>query len=257
MPRNPTAPPAEIVPARGAAELAAAPTAELRAELARGLTLVADALARLGSVWAELERRGEDLSDLRHGLARTLPLIASGRLAAEAVVAFAGRPALLRALEGVPLGEQRRLAAGGTVEVIDPSGPPEAVTEMPLARLPAAAVRLVFGEGEIRPPAAQRLALRPRRRQREEAGSRYRPRYDRQTGTVRVGRMAVRLADLLQELSAAAGPDLPHLEHKEEYLTVRVRLSPQEHGRLEEAARQAGLPDWELARKALRAFGLV
>lgn len=240
--------------------LAAASTEELHAELARGLTLTAETLTRLGAVWAELERRGEDLSDLRSGLARTLPLIAAGRLSAEAVVAFAGRPLVLRALEGVPLGRQRELAAGGSVSVIDPSGTPEAIVEMPLARLPAAAVRLVFADGEVRTPAQQRLALRPRQRRREQAdedGFRYRPRYDRATGTIRIGRMTVRLDDLLAELTAAAGPELPALLHAEEYVTVRVRLSPEEHDRLQAAARKAELPDWELARKALRAFGLI
>src|SRR2546427_518935 len=78
----------QIVP-----DLTILPTETLRAELARGLSLVAENLVRLGQVWAELERRGEDLSGLRHGLGRTLPLIASGRLAAEFVVEFAHRPA--------------------------------------------------------------------------------------------------------------------------------------------------------------------
>src|SRR6516162_3956035 len=94
------------------AALTAASTEELRAELARGLTMTAAVLTRLGAVWAELERRGEDLADLRQGLARTLPLIASGLLAAEAVVAFAGRPLVLRCLEGVALDQQRAMAAG-------------------------------------------------------------------------------------------------------------------------------------------------
>src|SRR6185312_4651239 len=93
------------------------PTPDLRAELARGLSLTADTLTRLGMVWQELERRGEDLADLRQGLAKTLPLIAAGRLAAEAVVAFAGRPSLLRALEGVPLERQRSLANGEPIQV--------------------------------------------------------------------------------------------------------------------------------------------
>lgn len=235
-------------------ELTQATTEELRAELARGLTLTAETLTRLGAVWQELERRGEDLSHLRSGLARTLPLIAAGRLAAEAVVAFAGRPALLRALEGVPLERQRQLAAGGTVEVIDLDTPGGTQT-LPLASLPAAAVRLVFHEGEIRTPSAQRLAFRPRRRRSEEdSGRRFVPRYDREAGTVTVGRMTLRLRDLLEEV---AGNDLPALIHPEEYQTVRVRLAPQEYEHLLAAARQAELPEWELARKALRAFGLI
>lgn len=242
----------------GGLELASVSTSELRTELARGLTLTADTLYRLGLIWQELERRGEDLSDLRHGLARTLPLIAAGRLAAEAVVAFAGRPLLLRAIEGVPLDRQRSLAAGEPVHVIDPTAP-DAVQQMPLAVLPAAAVRLVFGDGEIRSPDAQRLALRPRaKKRREEPGYRYRPRYDREAGVMTVGRMTVRLEDLLAELAAAAGPDRPPASDRpEEYVTVKVRLSHEESRRFLKACQRAELPDWEMARKAMRAFGLI
>lgn len=241
----------------GGLELSRVPTDDLRAELARGLTLTADTLTRLGSIWAELERRGEDLSALRTGLARTLPLIAAGRLAAEAVVAFAGRASVLRALEGVPLERQRRLAAGEPVEVID-AATPDGALSLPLSALPAAALRLVFADGEVRTPQQQRLSLRPRpRRPREEGERRYRPRYDRATGLVHVGRMAVRLADLLAELSAAAGPELPALIHAEEYVSVKVRLAREEWQRLQDAAAKAEVPDAELARKALRAFGLV
>jgi hypothetical protein len=247
----------DLVPARTVSDLAAATTEALRAELARGLTLTADHLARLGSIWAELERRGEDLSDLREGLAEWLPRIAAGRLAAEAVVAFATRRGLLRALDGVPLDRQRRLAAGEPVSVIDVSTD-DGVLELPATRLPPAAVRLVFADGEVRSPQAQRLALRPRRPRREDdQDRRYRPRYDHATGTVRVGRMTVQLADLLKELAAAAGPELPALIHQEEYQVVRVKLSRAENDRLQEAARRSGLPDWELVRKALRACGLT
>ena len=232
-------------------------TTELRAELANGLTLTAETLYRLGRVWAELERRGEDLSDLRKGLAEYLPLIAGGILAAEAVVAFAGKRNVLRALQGVPLEIQRGLASGAAVQVIDPANPLE-VIEMPLAQLPPRAVRLAIGDGAVRTPAQQRLAIRTRgtrRRQREQY--RFRPCYDRATGTVTVGRMTFALADLLRELLAAAGPELPLIVHPDEYLNLRVRLTNEEMARLQEQAKNSELPDWELARKALRAMGLI
>lgn len=243
----------------GGVALASASTADLRAELARGLSLTADTLTRLGMIWAELERRGEDLSDLRRGIARTLPLIAAGRLAAEAVVAFSGRPGILRAIEGVPIERQRRLAAGEAVPVIDPANP-EQVSEMPLAMLPAASIRIVLGEGEVRPPAAQRLALRrPRLKPADDgAGYTYRPRYDPASGTVQVGRMTIQLADLLRELSAAAGPDRPPAgDVPEDYATIKVRVSKDEWRQFQAVCAKAELPDWEMARKALRAFGLI
>lgn len=233
-------------------------TPQLRDELARGLTLTAHTLTRLGQVWAELERRGEDLSDLRHGLARTLPLIASGRLAAEAVVAFAGRPSVLRAVEGLPLREQIQLSQGRAIQVIDPADP-KAVQEMPLDRLPAAALRLVFADGEIRSPEAQRLALRPRRHaNRSERERRWRPIYDPEAGTVSIGRMTMRLSDLLSALAAATGPDRPPaMDRPDDYLTVKTRLSREEHERFQALCRRHELPDWEMIRKALRAFGLL
>jgi hypothetical protein len=252
MPKN------DLIPLNA---LQAAQTADLRAELARGLTLTAEHLTRLGAIWAELERRGEDLSDLRAGLAEWLPKIAAGRLAAEAVVAFATKRLLLRAIEGVPLEQQRRLAAGEEVQVLAP-GNPEGIASVPVTRLPPAAIRLVFQDGELRTPQQQRLALRPRQQRRRdddpEDERHYRPRYDHAAGVVRVGKMAVPLAELLAELSAAASPEgLPAIIHKEEYLTVRVRLTTEEHARLLEHARQAELPEWEVCRKALRAFGLI
>lgn len=231
-------------------------TAALRELLASGITGMADSLARSALAWAELERRGEDLSDLRRGLTRYVPLIASAQLAAEAVVAYANRPTLLDALRGMPLAEQRALAAGRAVEVIDPADP-SAVNAVPLVALPAAVIRLVVSDGQVRTPAQQRLAFRPRPKK-EKSSRHFRPRYDRETGAVQVGRMSVSLADLMVELSSAAGPDhvIP-ADMPAEYKTVRLRLTDAEYARLQAAAGKTELPDWELARKALRAFGLI
>jgi hypothetical protein len=241
-------------------DLATWTDADLRAELVRGLTMTAAGLARMGWVWQELERRGCDLSDLRQGIALYLPEIASGRLAPEAVVAFASRRSILRALTGVPLNEQRRLAAGGTLPIIDP-GEPDASNEYPLASLPSSMLPVVFaGDGDIRTPQLQRLFLRSRtpRIPPREAARVFRPRYDPSTGIIIVGKMSVRLSDLLSELAASAGTDKPLLdENPAAYHTVKVRLTTEELERLGNAARKSGLPEWELGRKALRAFGLI
>ena len=191
-----------------AREIVALPTERLRQELAEVLRLTAANLVRLALIVKTLEERGEDLSDLRIGLLSFVRLIAYGRLAPEAVVAFAGRPLLLRALAGLPLDRQRALVEGETVAVIDPADPAQ-VQRIALMNLPNAAIRLVFGEGELRSPEAQRLALRPRRPRREDdkAAYRYRPRYDPASGTVSVGRMTVRLADVLTALASSAGPE--------------------------------------------------
>lgn len=55
-----------------------------------------------------------------------------------------------------------------------------------------------------------------------------------------------------------AGPDNSLLEaDPEQYVQVKVRLTRDESRRLVEAAKRSGLPDWELIRKAMRAFGLI
>lgn len=233
-------------------------TEDLLTELARGLTLTADVLARLGEVWAELERRGQNLSHLRKGMAKFLPMIAARLLAPEAVVAFAGSRQTLRRLIGVDLDEQRALAAGKKMQVIDPARP-DVVETLPLEEIPQRAVEILLVDGKIRTPAQQRLAIRPeRRRQSPIKPVKRLPHYDPKTGTVQIGQMKVELKDLMSELAAAAGPELPlATDLPDEYLTIKVRLSKEEHGKLLELARKAGLPEWEMTRKALRAFGMI
>lgn len=239
----------------GSGPLTEVSTPDLRAALARGLELTAETLTRLAMIWGELERRGEDLSDLRRGMGRLLPLIASGRLAAEAVVAFAGRPAVLRALDGLPLTEQRHLAAGEPLDVVDPTNPQE-INRVPVALLPAPTVALVIFEGHVRSVQEQRIALRQRRRALPERPREkiLRPHYDREKGLVRIGHISFELGALLNEL---AGPEHAPLDVPEEYGNLRVRVTKAELKRLADLAEKASLPEWELVRKAMRAFGLI
>lgn len=244
-------------PTRISSELVSMTTAQLREELARGLTLTAETLYRLGMIWRELEDRGEDLSSLRHGLARTLPLIASGLLAAEAVVAFAGRPAILRAIQGVPLDQQRGLASGQTVEVALATNSQK--TELvPITSIPAGRLSAVFQDGAILPPSEQRVRMGRKKKIAipEEPERRYQPRYDPAAGVIYVGRMPVRLADILEELSSVSGPDYSPVE-ADEYVIVKTRLKQHEAAKLLASCEKTGLPEWELIRKALRAFGLI
>lgn len=97
-------------------------TEDLRSELARAVTMTADALAFLATCWAELERRGEDLSTLRIGLAPYLRQVASGELAPEAVLAFAGKKMVLRWVSRQPIEEQKRLAARPAVSLVQGDG---------------------------------------------------------------------------------------------------------------------------------------
>lgn len=137
-------------------------TATLRAELSRALTITAHGLAYLAAVWAEPERRGEDLSDLRVGLAQYLPAIAAGRIAAEAVATFAGQSTVLKRVARLSLDDQRRLAAGEPVPVVSASADGQYTERsLPLRVLTAPQVATVIDEfGRIRTPIEQRQHLR-------------------------------------------------------------------------------------------------
>lgn len=132
-------------------QIQAASTEELRSQLAQSLTVTAQSLAYLSSIWKELTQRGEDLSSLRGGLATYLPQIANGELAAEAVVRYAGQRMLLRALSGMPLAAQRELVESGEVQhvAIDREGSPVTST-IPLHNLSSTDVAIVFDDGRVR-----------------------------------------------------------------------------------------------------------
>lgn len=241
------------------AGLASRTVGQLRADLADGLKLTADSLARVAAVWAELEARGEDLSDLRHGLGRNVALIASGRLAPEAVVAFAGKPSVLRAIDGLPLGEQRRLAAGGKVELVTPDDRRSSV-EVPVASIPPRLLGVVFGEGEIRQPAEQRLRLRAKAAPPAKPERKYRVKYDPEKGEVKVGGMSVPVAEVLRALGESFGPARPISEDllvPTDYAAATAKLRPEEREALLAMCKRTGIEEPALIRLALRACGLL
>lgn len=235
-------------------DLAAMPTDKLRSELAHGLTLTAVTLTKLGMVWAELERRGEDLSDLRIGIARTLPLIAAGRLAAEAVVAFAGRPMILRALEGVPLELQRRLADGEPIPIYLPGS--DGPQSLPLARIPSAAITRVIADGIVRTPSEQRMAMRTKKRIPEHR--KYKIVVDREARTIRVGKMVLPIASILAAMAEAAGAKGMVIDSATAPAkTVAGKVTDEEKERLKAAAKAHGLEEWEMVRQAVVAMWML
>jgi len=238
------------------AALAAMDTANLRAELAHGLTLTAVTLTKLGMVWAELERRGEDLSDLRVGIARTLPLIAAGRLAAEAVVAFAGRPMILRAIEGVPLDVQRRLADGEPIPIYLPGE--SAPKSLPLARIPSAAVTRVIADGMVRTPAEQRLAIRSKKHKADAGDRKYKVNVDRENRTIKMGKMTIPIATIIAAMAEAAGARGPIIDTPEAPAKViGGKFTDEERDRLRAACKAHGLAEWELVRQAVVAWWML
>lgn len=182
-------------------------TPMLRQELARALTVTAETLAYLAAIWRELERRGEDLSDLRAGVGQYLPLIAAGQLDAEAVVRFAGRTGLLRAVQTLPVGDQRRLALGGKVPVVVASEDGRlTIAKVPAHALTGEQIRLAFDIGRLRPVDEQRniiASARTAARRHAVEIRRYRVRVDREAGTVQVGKMAVSIEEVMEALRDA------------------------------------------------------
>lgn len=142
-------------------EIAVMDTPTLRRELARSVTITAETLLYMGRIWAELERRGEDLSGLRSGLAAYLPAIASGRLKAEAVIRYANKAMLLRRLMDLSAHQQEMLLEAGEVEVAEPGEGGGFITRrVPLSDIRSEHLRLVFGPHGLRTVAQQqRYAL--------------------------------------------------------------------------------------------------
>lgn len=187
-------------------DIASMGTAELRAELAASLNMTARHILRLALIWAELERRGEDLSELRNGIGAYLPAIAAGTVAAEAVVAFAGQPVLLRHVSTLPIAEQRRLAAGGTVPLVVTSDKGYTHRMIPLSALPARSIPQVFGARCIRNEAAQIAQLSappPPWKGNGKPVRRGRIVVDRKLSVVRVGKAQVTLTEMVEALRAA------------------------------------------------------
>lgn len=147
------------------ASLSEVPTEELKKHLAQAIGVTARTLSYLAAVWAELERRGEDLSALRGGLMSYLPLIAEGRLDPELVVRCAGQAMLLKAASAIPLEDQRRLIDhGARIIELDETGEIKEKA-VPVEKLSVHDVRRVFAGDRLRAPAEQATMLgghRPR-----------------------------------------------------------------------------------------------
>ena len=144
---------------RSFANISDVSTETLKAELARALEVTAENLLWMARLWRELERRGEDLRELRSGLRTFLPLISDGRLDAQAAVQFAGNLTMLRALSSLPIKEQRRIAAGGTVPVVMIRDGAPITRNMKADDISARMVKQVFATGRVRNEDEQKLIV--------------------------------------------------------------------------------------------------
>ncbi|OWY39355.1 hypothetical protein CEK28_08525 [Xenophilus sp. AP218F] len=229
----------------------------LREELAKSIELSARHLMRLAAIWMELERRGEDLSDLRVGLAAYLPHIAAGQLSADAVLRFAGQRTLLNMVATLPIDEQQRLARGGAVKLLTQNPDGDIVEiDTPAHALTAAQVRQVFDQGKIRTPAEQRPRLqlhaaKPKPKAREAIH------YHPSSGVVSIGRKRVPLADIIAAVSASkiAAPQAEEGEERKPLPPLPV--TPDQHRALRIHAARTGETMTGLQLAALHALGLL
>lgn len=145
---------AEIVRTRE--ELQDVTTDDLRRRLAEQIQITARHVAHMAAIWAELERRGEDMSALRSGIARYLPAVAAGRLVPEAVVRLAGNTVALRAVSSLTPDNQMRLLSTGVLRVVrSPDTQPD---DVPITLLTTRDVSRAIDSvrGEIIEPGSQR-----------------------------------------------------------------------------------------------------
>lgn len=233
-------------------ELGAMSNQQLRSELARSLTMTAQHLRFLAVVWRELETRGEDLSDLRTGLAVYLPQIAAGQLTADAVIRFAGQPSVLRAIATLAVDDQARLARGDKVPILTMGSNGEYSTvDLPAHALTATQARLLVGAGKLRSPVEQRGQLESARltaSKRTRLSNAAHVRYDAKSDKIRVGGASAQVAEVLKALAdaahaPAAGADLEK--------SVIVKLTIAEHKGLGIRAAQAGMTQQDYCRMLL------
>lgn len=144
-------------------EISALSTEQLYSALRDAAEVTARSIVKMAAIWLELERRGEDMSKSRSGLAAYLPAVASGRLVPEAIVKLAGNRTALRAIACLDADTQRQVLEAGTVAVVREEG--AAPVQIQLQHLkPAEVNRAIDGvNGRIIPPAEQSVREKPRR----------------------------------------------------------------------------------------------
>lgn len=247
-------------------ELGAMSTQQLREKLAQSLTMTARHLQYLAILWAELEKRGEDLSDLRTGLAVYMPQIAAGRLDAEAVIRFAGQPTVLRSVAMLAVDEQRAIAQGKPVRVLtaNAEGEYEAV-ELPAYTLTVAQARMVFDGDKIRSPQEQRAMLesaRVRKTSRVKPGAANKVRYDPKTDVIRIGKVSATVGEITAALAEAARQREQKtasaiIGAEEELSPTPVLLSKTERAQIKIRAAEAGMTQQDYTRAMLTLTALL
>lgn len=178
---------------------------DLKRELARGLEITAERLKYVATIWQELHRRGEDLSDLRSGLMEYIPLIATQQVDPNLVIACAGHKTLLSALSRLPISKQNEIAKNGGVSIahLDENGE-KVIVEKTLANLRVEDIYYAFGDGYVR-NASEQIKLRLKHSVKPKAQKKPRKtsniRFNDDGATMRIGTNTVSIEQLIETLS--------------------------------------------------------
>lgn len=177
---------------------------ELWDELAVALGDLASQFERFAVIVTVLERKGEDVTRFKVGLGTYLPLIAAGAVAAEAVVKFAGQKMLLDAVTALPPEQQREIAKGQPLLVVERQGTEFTHRLLPAHCLNAEQVRQVFDTGSryVRGEAEQINYLTPRQLPAKVRNS-PRVKVDRRKGLVSIGSATAPIEDVVDALRKA------------------------------------------------------
>ena len=240
-------------------ELNGMTTAQLRNELARSIAMSAKHLVYLAGIWAELEKRGEDLSELRTGLAAYLPQIAAGQLDASAVIRFAGQPTVLRSISSLPPARQKALATGEPVRVltVNAAGEYESA-EMPAYAMTAGQAKLVFDGSKMRDPEEQRATLESARltaKRRARPSPKRRVRYDEKADVIRLGTVSAYVGEVIAAIAKIEKID--RLDDENKTSTIMLKLSEAEHRMLKIRIAESGESQQDYIRAVLLKYSIL
>lgn len=108
----------EIVPsAPEHLELQGESTEVLRSRLRAAIGMTEEAIRTVATLWRELQRRGEDMSEFRTSLSPFLPAVADGRLLPALVVKLSGQTRALARLAELKVDDQQRLLQGEVLAI--------------------------------------------------------------------------------------------------------------------------------------------
>lgn len=195
-------------------------TPELKQLLSAAVSVTAQYIQFIARVWHELESRGEDLSELRSGLMRYLPLVHDGKLDASVVISFAGQQLLLREIALMPVDEQKRLAGGEKIPLVTQNAAGDfSTTLVDVKTLHARHYAQVFNMGELRTEQEQMAILsKPAQRKRRHQKVR-RKKVHFEQDVFRCGQTRILAEDVLDALSNISGK--PAVEIME-YLGMKI-----------------------------------